>query len=450
MSKWVAAAALLLVATGCGFGNEARSCTSNAECNSVEHPGGVCEASTHLCSFPDTSCPDGFRYGGLAGDQSNQCVPGPGQGSNPIADAAIDSKPPIDTAPPIDSPPDAQVCFGTGIVKVCLASAPTGDLTSLGGTLDTTNSPLCAPLVSGGDLCVIAATTITVQTALRAIGTKPLVLLASDTITTNAPIDVASHRVAGADELGAGADPVGLCSAGTAPQTANGSSGGGAGGSFTGGGGNGGAGSDVNTAKGGAGGVAGTANIIVTQLRGGCPGQKGAAAASADAGAAGHGGGAIFLLAGTSITAQQTINASGEGGGGGIANVSGGGGGGTGGLIGFDAPTVVVNGLILANGGGGGEGSREATGTGSAGGNGGEATSVAAAAGGGIIAFGGDGGSGSSGAAAGAGVSGIQGAIFGSSRGGGGGGGGGAGYVVASQGAAFFNGVSPAQTIPAP
>ena len=444
MSKWVAAAALLLVATGCGFGNEARSCTSNAECNSVEHPGGVCEASTHLCSFPDTSCPDGFRYGGLAGDQSNQCVPGPGQGSNPIADAAIDSPPPIDTAPPIDSPPDAEVCFGTGIVKVCLASAPTGDLASLGGTLDTTNSPQCAQLASGGDFCVIAATTITLQTALRAIGTRPLVLLASDSITTTAIIDVASHRVNGTDEIGAGGDSL-LCSAGTAPATLSGTSGGGAGGSFTGGGGNGGAGATLSgSAPGGAGGLPGGANIIVSELRGGCPGQQGAGS-STDAGARGHGGGAIFLLAGSSITVQQTINASGEGGGGGIANVSGGGGGGSGGLIGFDAPTIAVTGVITANGGGGGEGDGNTPGS-----PGNETTTESAATGGTGAINGGNGGNGSSGAAAGPGSVGATGTLGGGFRGGGGGGGGGAGYVVAPQTASFPHEVSPAPTIQTP
>jgi len=442
MSKWVAVAVLLLVATGCGFGNDARSCTGNEQCNSVEHPGGVCEPSTHLCSFPDTACPDGFRYGGLAGDHSNQCVPGEGSGSN--VDAAVDSKPPSDTPPLVDAaPPDAQVCFGTGIVQVCLAAAPTGTVTALGATIDTTSSTQCAQLTSGGDFCVIAATAITLQTPLRAIGSRPLVLLASETITTNATIDVASRRVNGVDDIGAGADPVALCGAGAAPGSLSGTSGGGAGGSFTGIGGNGGAGAAINVnAPGGAGGLPGLANSIVSELRGGCPGQNGAGA-SADAGAGGHGGGAIFLLAGVSITVQQTINASGEGGGGGSANASGGGGGGTGGLIGFDAPTIAVNGLIIANGGGGGEGAGNTAGS-----PGNEATTPSAASGGTGAFNGGDGGNGSSGAAAGPGVAGVPG-NFGFHAGGGGGGGG-AGYVVAPQAASFTKEGSPTRTIQTP
>jgi len=417
--------ALVLVIPGCFHPNFDRPCGPNGEC-----PGGM------TCT--ERVCEMGAAMPGDAGGLPD--VPTDTPGDAPPIEASTD-------APPLA---DAQICFGTGIVKVCLASAPTGDLTSLAGTIDTTNSPQCAQLASGGDFCVIAATTITLQTALRAIGTRPLVLLASDSITTNAPIDVASHRVAGVDEIGAGADPVGLCVAGAAPQTANGSSGGGAGGSFTGAGGNGGAGSDLNfNAKGGAGGVVGGANIIVTQLRGGCPGQQGAAGAAVDAGAVGHGGGAIFLLAGSSITVQETINASGEGGGGGVANVSGGGGGGAGGLIGFDAPSVIVNGVIIANGGAGGEGSREGTGAGSIGGDGGEATTASAATGGQDIQFGGNGGSGSGGAAAGSGSSGGLGTA-GAGRGAGGGGGGGAGYVVAPQSASFPGGASPTPTIQAP
>ena len=361
--------------------------------------------------------------------------------------AVDDASPPTDEGPP---PLDAQTCFGTIIVKVCLATSPAEDLVSLGGVIDTTSSTLCAPLASGGDYCVIAAKTITLQTALQAIGTRPLVLLASETVTTNATIDVASHRVAGSDEIGAGADPVGLCVPGTAPQTASASSGGGAGGSFTGVGGPGGAGADLDVNAGGAGGLPGTTNIIVNELRGGCPGQKGAAAALADAGAVGHGGGAIFLLAGRSITVQQTINASGEGGGGGTANISGGGGGGAGGLIGFDAPAITINGRLIANGGGGGEGSV----AGSSGDNGHEAifTNIDAAGGGQNIQFGGNGGRGSSistGAAAGAGFAGSPGTV-GAGRGGGGGGGGGAGCVVAPTTALFIGDASPTPTVLSP
>ena len=58
-----------------------------------------------------------------------------------------------------------------------------GGLTSI----DTTTSPLCATTVSGGDgYCVIAATTITINAGIsvQAGGGKPLVLLASDSITT--------------------------------------------------------------------------------------------------------------------------------------------------------------------------------------------------------------------------------------------------------------------------
>ena len=337
-----------------------------------------------------------------------------------------------------DAPPDALFCYGTGIVKICLAAAPTAPFTTSGGTtlIFTTSSSLCAHVVSGGDnYCVIAATTITLGGALAATGSKPLVLLATQSIMTTASIDVASHRGT-AETIGAGADPSD-CSPGTAPFN----SGGGAGGSFTGSGGPGATGAIVGTSTGG---IPGNAVTEVTALRGGCPGQDGD---GPNKGVRGHGGGGVFLIAGTSITIGGAIIAAGEGGAGGAGNITGGGGGGSGGMIGFDAPTINVNSLLLASGGGGGEGSREGS-LNAPGDNGDDPTTQNPAQGGSSDLFAGDGGSGST-PTTGAGGSGMAGSVGngGSARGGGGGGGGGAGLITAPQAAtASFTDASPTVT----
>jgi hypothetical protein len=348
------------------------------------------------------------------------------EGASLIDAAAIDVS--------VDVPPDASACFGTGAVRICLAKVPTEPLTIDDGlTLDTGTSSLCAAVVSGGEnYCVVAATTINmIETLVRATGPKPLVLLATDSITSTATafLDVGSHRDV-AESLGAGAD-YSTCGPGTAAV----GSGGGAGGSFAGGAGNGGNGNNAA----GSGGIAAAATTLpINTLRGGCAGQTGAGPSASDRGLAGHGGGAVFLIAGNTIDLAGKLNASGEGGGGGLSNTGGAGGGGAGGMIGLDAPTIRITGALVANGGGGGEGCSVGGSGGDTGDDGGLVT--AANGGAGQSGTGGDGGNGAAGPAAGPGESADPGS------GGGGGGGGGAGIILAPTGANLGTQVSPAPT----
>jgi hypothetical protein len=427
MSKWLGVAVVAALASGCSSNNGAFVCDpANAtnQCNGG--PGGMCE-SNGFCSFSDPSCPSMKRYGDLSGGVSGMCV---GQEQRPVVDAAIDTQ-------EIDAP---RTCFGGSFLTICLQSAPMTPLTiSAVTSIDTENPQMCAQVTSGGNgLCVIAATTISVEATLRATGTKPLVLIARDSITIAATglIDVASRRGV-TPEIGAGGDPP-TCDAGTGPKSAGGTNGGGAGGSFTGLGGKGGKGGG---AGGGDGGLPGTAVTTITELRGGCAGQIGQGAGAAK-GAAGHGGGAVYLIAGGTINVIGAIAASGEGGGHGVSGEAGGGGGGAGGMIGFDAQTITGIGLILANGGGGGE----ASGTNAPGGmDGKDPTLIAAALGGtGGSLSGGDGGNGAAGVAAGPGADGANGAA--AQSGGGGGGGGGAGLIKAPATATLGAMVSPLAT----
>jgi hypothetical protein len=236
-----------------------------------------------------------------------------------------------------------SICYGT-YISVCPKVAPSAALTvsTFGKAYDTdVGSSDCIELDPANDaICVVAGTTVSFGNTVGAHGSRPLVVLSLDTLDVSATLDVGSHPGIALSVLdhqqGPDSDPTDCT--GTGP-TADG--GGGYGGSF--------------------GSVGGTGNgtpgpiITPTTLRGGCLGGLGKAPnAFAQVG---HGGGAVLLIAKTSISVLGAINASGLGGGGGGAN-QGGNGGGAGGMIVLDAPSVVVgtDTMIYANGGGGGGG----------------------------------------------------------------------------------------------
>ena len=397
MGTRVIAILAAVVVAGCSPQRTSFMCTDNASCG-----GGFCETGG-FCSFTDATCPSGRRYGDLGGP-AGQCV----------------GEVPPDVRP--DTPPDARVCFGTAPFTICFSSPPAGSIdVSMATTFNTdtgtvtgTQLNCAAPMSGGTGYCVLAADTITINQPLRAIGTKPLVLVAATSISVAlaGSIDVGSHRIGAVDSLGAGANPPAGCNTPLPPSSAGGNSGGGGGGSFVGAGGSG--------ANGGAGGGGGhvPGAPLGTVLRGGCAGQNGAGVLPGKGGA---GGGAVFLIAGSGITIGGAIQAGGEGGSGGSNGGDGGGGGGAGGLIGFDAMTIMVSGTLIANGGGGGGG---ASSGGQDGGPGADAASTTPATGGnGGGASGGAGGAGSAGAAGGSGATAVD------AAGGGGGGGGGAGLI---------------------
>jgi hypothetical protein len=371
---------------------------------------------------------------GLACDEG-QCPAGQRCNANGICesddisiDAAIDAEP--------DAPPDAGFHFGTGLMQVDLPALPTGNIALSAATLNTDTSPLCAAVISSnGNYCVVAAARIAITAKLRAFGARPLVLLATDTITTNAPIDVGSHR-GEVPEVGAGANDR-SCSAGTLPISAG--TGGGAGGTFLTRGGNGGDGP-----MGGGVSPAGVSATTITVLRGGCAGQVGAGPLK---GSGGSGGGAVFLFAGTSISIGGIVLAGGSGGGGGGrgAMPSGGGGGGSGGMIGFEAPMVTIGDPLVASGGGGGEGSDPLI----AGAAGASSSSTTDAPGGaGSSEDGGDGGNGSRAISSALPLQGSDVAM--GLVAGGGGGGGGAGLIKIPAHATYTLPTPPPRTSPPP
>jgi hypothetical protein len=265
-----------------------------------------------------------------------------------------------------DGPHDtAPGCYGIGLVHdVCLMPAPTAELIiAADRTVNTATvgNGNCDEIIAqpggGASLCLITARALTLasMTRLTGLGPNPLLLVATETMTIDGTIDVASRL--GAPQPGAGADMTCASPAGSNATQIDGAGGGGAGGSFGTNGGNGGTGRTPNQAT--QGGTAPAAQIPTT-LRGGCAGGRGGQAdGGGGEGVGGAGGGAVYLIAGSSITISGAINASGSGGAQGTDGqfASGGaGGGGSGGMIGLDAPSISVTGMVFANGGGGGGG----------------------------------------------------------------------------------------------
>lgn len=356
----LAGCALAVAVSACSpwSGGAAFHCETDAQCTGGPSAG-RCEMLTGFCSFEDGSCVSGRSYGSSSGSLSGVCV-----GDEAPLDAPLDVS--IDT--PDGYVADARQCFGTPIA-ICLTSVPTNALALPAAINTDTGCTQTVPQTNGPDLCVIAARTITVGADARATGARPLVLVATETIDVQRVLDVSSK----VGSLGAAANAA-SCTVAQAGGDDSGGGAGGAGGSFQAKGGDGGRGDENNNGNPNGkapGGTAGNAQTTAV-VRGGCKGGDGGTAGG-QRGAGSPGGGAVYLIAGTSITVgtNGAVYASGAGGLFG-SNCDGGGGGGSGGMIGFDAPMITVTGRVAANGGGGGGGG----GSGSAGGVGGDGTTT--------------------------------------------------------------------------
>ena len=271
--------------------------------------------------------------------------------SNPSHDGSGSGSAIIDAA--IDAPPDGpNMDFGPAPFAVHLTTLPTAQV-ALPGSLNTDTDFHCSATASWvsntqPDACFVVGTNITSAGGPTAVtGSRPLVLVATNGINLSRTID-ASSKKSGA--TGPGANYSGCAAFPTAPGAGSGGGGGGgAGASFMTPGGLGASGDQGNAQA--AGGTSPGAVTAPTVLRGGCAGQTGG---SANSGAPGNGGGALYIVAGQSITIGTgvAINVSGAGGMHGM-HESGGSGGGAGGMLMLYAPTINATGaVILANGGG--------------------------------------------------------------------------------------------------
>src|SRR5687768_7942645 len=149
MATWVvlAASVLATISVGCSpYGGGTFTCTENTQCGA----GGTC--SDGFCSFPDSECDSGLRYGDLSGPLSGQCV----GADMPMPDAGD----------MVDTPPGV-VCYGTGLVMACFPQAPTGAQTFSANTfINTTTEARCATTMPDTGACVIAGEDITVNAGI--------------------------------------------------------------------------------------------------------------------------------------------------------------------------------------------------------------------------------------------------------------------------------------------
>jgi hypothetical protein len=305
----------------------------------------------------------------------------------------------------------------------CFAMAELKDLgeIQINTDIDTDGGGFCDPTVTTA--CYVIGDPLIVSGTVTAVGTKPLVLWSASTIVVNGTIDVGSHFMG---RTGPAANPAGcdviLGTENNATNPALGSGGGGGSSQFQGGLGGDGR-SNVATVNAP---TAPAATLAPAQLRGGCPGGNG----GLTVGTGGAGGGAIYLMARTTIRVAGTIGAPGSGGGPGVrvnTQRGGGGGGGSGGMIAFDAAELIYeNATVTAMGGGGGSGCSGAV-DGGKGVDGDFELPIAIAAGGNQSTTQNAGGFGS--ALTGAGATNGGDTLMGS-EGGGGGGGGGGGYIL--------------------
>lgn len=305
----------------------------------------------------------GFPHGRLPGDGGVDDAP----------DSAIDAD--------IDAPNDPR-CFGKTPMVVCLQSLPTIELT-LPMRINTGDNGAdnCAAVggtvlpVGSAEACVLSGANVFIDTTARyVLGTRPLIVIATDSMSVSTPNFDITSRTNPTPSDGPNANPTDCMPMAFQNGTSggNGGAGGGAGGAFGTKGGSGGSGGAGLYA----GGTAANPPLAFDKLRGGCRGGSGGDG-NAGVAAGGSGGGAIYLIARNELAITGTINASGAGGFG-AANRGGGGGGGSGGMIVLHAGSLTIGpaARLIANGGGGGGGA----GNGSGGNDGADALTAETAA----------------------------------------------------------------------
>ena len=295
---------------------------------------------------------------------AQDCQPGfvcGGNGYCRPSDRADCSPDKVDDAGMRDSDTPDSLCLGTGYLRVCIPNEKVPSLVDLNlsttGLYDTDLTTTCGSVqaqIGGPDVCVVALRNLTIPggRGLVGVGGRPLALVATESITIVGDLDVSSRgNSKGAGSIDVASPDCTQPDPGDLGVSNSEGSGGGAGGSLKTGGGAGGAGDG-----GVAGGVATDAHAVAT-VRGGCRGADGAPYATATPGAGGYGGGAVYLIAGGTLTISGTINASGSGGGAAQPR-AGGGGGGSGGFIGLDAKVFSIQptARIFASGGSGSSG----------------------------------------------------------------------------------------------
>jgi len=281
-------------------------------------------------------------------DPDNICRP-PSTSSDAAPDSAPNSDAPEERFDVAHLPPGSEDAGDSSVAISDNVSIDTTLLTVEGGV----SAALEAVAQEGGpELAVwrVASLSIAATATVRITGERALVVVSSGGIVVDGLVDASATGAA----KGPGAQASG---AGGAGQSAGEFFGGGGGGGF---GSAGGRGGSTEGASGGAVGVF-FGDATQTTLLAGSGGGSAAVAANCETTGGGGGGGLqLTSFSGIAVSASGIVSASGGGGSGGrpCGVVGGpGAGGGSGGALYFEAPTVRIDGLVVANGGGGGGGS---------------------------------------------------------------------------------------------
>lgn len=198
--------------------------------------------------------------------------------------------------------------------------------------------------------------TVALGSELRLVGSRPVVLNATDTITIEGHLNASGDGSTRTPGAGGGVD----CGAsdGTSGQgDRNSGSGGGGGGGFGTAGGNGGNGNDLGVANRGLGGET-RGDAALTILQGGCNGAPGGGCGNTR----GVPGGAVQVSTTGHLVISGLITANGFVGDDGCGRAGGGDGGGSGGAIFLESDLLSLSGTLQAVGGNGGNGQNGATG----------------------------------------------------------------------------------------
>lgn len=162
------ALAIALVATGCTHVTSDFTCATDADCTSASGTAGRCEASRR-CSYTDTSCSSGFRYGDLAGDTSNQCTS--------IDDCVGEVRAgALDTC--VRRGDGTVWCWGNGMLGASQVTMPAGTIAQL----DDAGAGMCARYGDGKLHCASgpAVGDIAVSGRDVAVGTSHVCAITSD------------------------------------------------------------------------------------------------------------------------------------------------------------------------------------------------------------------------------------------------------------------------------
>ena len=322
-------------------------CTTNDECV-WSGANGICEA-THACSFSDSACASGHRYGPLSASAlANQCLSD--------FDAGVDL---ADLSSATDVVEVAHLVApqsgGTGAV-VLVADGST-DMAAGPATIDTTNLlidgvqppagvtfEIVHEVATGSEFAVLRLRSLSIGGGKNVTvrGARGLVVVATGDITVSGILDASAVHSTPGPGGGFSGTGAGSGMAASAYGTGSGGAGYGAKG-----------GDGANYSGAAAMGGAPYGDAAISTLVGGSGGGP-----DFDGRAGGAGGGIVQLSSATRIVIGPTGGINAGGGGAPLApaynlQYDGGSGGGSGGTIFLQAPIVTIAGTVAANGGGG-------------------------------------------------------------------------------------------------